>query len=469
MRLFRSIPLIGLFAFAAFAQKDAPKPKNIKPGFNLFSKDQDVQMGREYATQIEQQMVVIKDEQINAFVRNIGERLAKSSLADKYPYSFKVVQEKSINAFALPGGPTFTHTGLITAADTEAQIAGVLAHEISHVALRHGTNQASKANLMQLPAVLGGAMLGNGGITGTLAQLGIGLGANSLIMKFSRNAESDADLLGVRIMSEAGYNPIGMAQFFEKLQAESGRSGRVQEFFASHPNPENRVKKVQAEILLLPARQYQNDTADITRVKALIQGMPELPKPKPQPGQGQPQGGQGGQQGGGVQAGGNPSNPSAARPSRGLREFQSRAVSFGYPDNWQVMGDQNAQEVMIASPAGIFQNGAIGYGVIAGLHQSRNRPNLQNDTAELIRAFQQRDQSLKAGSSKGFRLSSGSNAIATRLQGQSPFQNTNEAAVLVSVEHPAGLFYMLLIAPENDLGNAQPAFDQMIDSIRIPR
>lgn len=457
MRQFRFYASIALFAIAAFAQK----PKAIKPGFNLFSKDQDVQMGREYANQVEQQMVVVKDEQVNAFVRNIGERLAKSPLAEKYPYSFKVVQEKSINAFALPGGPTFTHTGLILAAETEAQIAGVLAHEISHVALRHGTNQASKANLLQLPALLGGAMAGNGGLTGTLMQLGIGLGANSVLLKFGRNAESDADLLGTRIMSDAGYNPMGMAQFFEKLQAEAGKSSRVQEFFASHPNPENRVKKVQSEILMLPAKQYEADSGRINQIKTIIQGMPEAPKPK--------QPAQGGAQAGGVQPAGNPSNPGAARPSRNLREFQSRAVTFGYPDNWQVLGDKNAQEVTIAAPSGVFQSGAIGYGAIAGLFQSRNRPNLQNDTAELIRSFQQRDQGLKTGTAKSFRLSSGPNAIATRLQGQSPYQNTSEAVVLVSVEHPSGLFYMLLIAPENDLSNAQPAFDQMIDSIRIPR
>jgi Zn-dependent protease with chaperone function len=452
---------ILVFALAALAQS-TPKLKNIKPGFNLFSKEQDVQMGREYAAQVEQQMAVVKDERINAFVKNMGERLAKSSLADKYPYTFKVVQEKSINAFALPGGPTFTHTGLISAADSEAQVAAVLAHEISHVALRHGTNQASKANLLQLPALLGGALLGGGGITGTLAQLGIALGVNSVLLKFSRTAESDADLLGTRIMSEAGYNPIEMARFFEKLEAESGRGGRVQEFFASHPNPENRVKKVQAEILMLPARQYQADSGEIQKVKTIIQGMPEAPKPKRQQTQGTS--GQGG-----VQASGNPANPAAARPSRGFREFQSKAVSFSYPENWQTMGDQTAQEVTIAAPSGVFQNGGIGYGAIAGLYQSRNRPNLQADTADLIRSFQQRDPDLKTGSSKAFRLSSGPNAIATRMQGPSPFQNTSEALILVSAEHPAGLFYMLLIAPESDLGNAQPAFDQMIDSIRIAR
>ena len=106
-------------------------------------------------------------------------------MADEYPYSFKVVNDQSINAFALPGGPTFVNTGLIAAADNEAQLAGVMAHEISHVALRHGTNQASKANLIQLPAMLAGAVVGNGSMLGQLAQLGIGLGANSVLLKYS--------------------------------------------------------------------------------------------------------------------------------------------------------------------------------------------------------------------------------------------------------------------------------------------
>jgi Zn-dependent protease with chaperone function len=452
---------IALAAMALAQQKPA-KPRDIKPGLNLFSKEQDVQMGREYAAQIEQQLNLVTDPQVNGFLQNIGTRLARSAAADKYPYTFKVVQEKSINAFALPGGPTFTHTGLITAADNDSQVAAVLAHEISHVALRHGTNQASKANLLQLPALLGGALVGNRGITGSLAQLGIGLGANSVLLKMGRNAERDADLLGTRIMAEAGYNPIEMARFFEKLQAEGGKQGRVAEFFSDHPNPENRVKNVQNEILMLPPRNYDAESGQIGNVKKIIQAMPEMPKKRPPQGQGQ------GQQQSQIPAQGNPGNVAAARPSRGMREFQSQAVSFQYPDNWQISGDQQGQELTITSPAGVFQPGAIGYGAIAGLTASQGRPNLQNDTQALIQAFQQRDQGLRVGNQRGFRLSSGSAAIATRMTSPSPF-NGNEVDTLVTVEHPNGLFYLLLIAPESDMANAQAAFDQMIDSVRIAR
>ena len=120
-----------------------------------------------------------------------------------------------VNAFALPGGPMFIQTGLFQAVDNEAQLAGVMAHEMSHVILRHGTNQASKANMLQIPAMLAGAVLGGSSILGHLAQLGVGVGFNSVLLKFSRTAESEADAMGARIMSEAGYNPIELAHFFD--------------------------------------------------------------------------------------------------------------------------------------------------------------------------------------------------------------------------------------------------------------
>ena len=272
--------LVALGVVVIAAGFAADEPRKLKPGFNLFSKEQDIQLGKEAAAQVEQQMTVVQDSTLNSYIRRIGTKLASAPDADSkdFPYSFKVVADPSVNAFALPGGPTFVHTGLITAADNEAQIAGVLAHEISHVALRHGTNQASKANLVRLPAVLAGAVAG-GSMLGNLAQLGIGLGANSVLLKFSRGAEPDADLLGTRIMASVGYNPIEMARFFEKLEAEGGARGP--QFLSDHPNPGNRVQAVEQEIRYLPRRDYtEGDAREFARVQQIVKAMP-APKARP--------------------------------------------------------------------------------------------------------------------------------------------------------------------------------------------
>jgi beta-barrel assembly-enhancing protease len=195
MKVQRILPHILLAAVIAFA---AEKQRVLKPGWNMFSPTQDIEMGREYAKQIEREMPVLNDSFLTSYVNRIGDRLVAGIEGEKFPFSFKVVNDPSINAFALPGGPMFVHTGLIAAADNEAQIAGVLGHEMGHVMLRHGTNQASKANLIQIPAMIAGGLFDKGGITGALAQLGIGLGANSVLMKFSRTAENDADLYGAQ-------------------------------------------------------------------------------------------------------------------------------------------------------------------------------------------------------------------------------------------------------------------------------
>ena len=231
-------PVVLMLSVTAFAQL-----KEFKPGFNLFSKDQDIQLGKESAAQVEQQMQVINDPKLQAFIDRIGKRLASQPQAGGFPYTFKVVSDPSINAFALPGGPTFVNTGLIAAADNEDQLAAVMAHEISHVALRHGTNQATKANFIQLPAMLAGAVMGNSSLLGQLTSAGIGLGANSVLLKFSRGAESQADLNGAQLMASAGYNPIEMARFFEKLEASGGHAGP--QFLSDHPNPGNRMKAIQ--------------------------------------------------------------------------------------------------------------------------------------------------------------------------------------------------------------------------------
>lgn len=261
---------LGLIVWAAEG------PTKLKPGFNLFSKEQDIQLGREAAAQVTKQVPIIRRPELSAYLDRVGGKLASQPQAGDFPYAFSLVHDKSVNAFALPGGPTFVHTGLILAAENEAELAGVLAHEIAHVALRHGTNQASKANLIALPAALASAAVGDGSLLGQLAQLGIGVGANSILLRYSRNAERDADLLGAQIMASAGYNPIEMARFFEKLEAGGGSRGL--QFFSDHPNPGNRLKAVEREIQYLPQRRYTADTGQFPHMKDLVRRLGEPPQ-----------------------------------------------------------------------------------------------------------------------------------------------------------------------------------------------
>ncbi|HET6961490.1 MAG TPA: M48 family metallopeptidase [Terriglobia bacterium] len=260
-----------IFMLSLTAVTLAAQSKKLRPGFNLFSKEQDVQLGKESAAEVEKKMKVVDNSELQAYIGIVGKKLTSSADAGEFPYSFKVVVDKSINAFALPGGPMYIHTGLLAAADNESQMAGVMAHEVSHVALRHGTNQASKQQMLQLPAMLVGQAGGSGGLLGTLSQLGINLGANSVLLKFSRSAETEADLLGTRLMHNAGYNPAELANFFRKLETEGGNQNKLVEMFmASHPNPGNRVQAVQKEAKSLPTRTYNGETGQFRSMQALV-------------------------------------------------------------------------------------------------------------------------------------------------------------------------------------------------------
>jgi len=268
--------LILVLARASWAQG----PTQFHPGFNLFSKQQDVQLGQENAAQVRAHMKVIRNPVLNDYVNKVGRRLvaAREAQESGFPFTFEVVADPTINAFALPGGPMFINTGLLRAVDNEAQLAGVIGHEMSHVILRHGTNQASKSKLVELPAVLGSQVAG-GSLVGQLTKLGIGLGANSVLLKFSRSAESQADLMGSHLMAESGYNPMEMARFFEKLNQQGGR--RTIQFLSDHPSPENREKAIEEEVHRLPDQQYTYQTGDFQRMKALIAHVREPKPPAP--------------------------------------------------------------------------------------------------------------------------------------------------------------------------------------------
>jgi beta-barrel assembly-enhancing protease len=258
--------LILLFATGLGAQL-----KSLKPGFNLFSPQQDVQLGQEAKAQVEKTQPILHDDRITGYLTQLGQRLAQSPRAGTFPFSYEVVKDKNINAFALPGGPVFVNTATFVSAQNEAQLAGVLAHEMSHVALRHGTHEASKGQAVQLIAGLAGSAAG-GGMLGTLARAGIGLGANSVLLHYSRDAESQADYNGALLMADAGYDPVQMANFFQLLETR-GSEGLVAQFLSDHPTPGNRVRAVQQEVQAMPRRNYTTDSPQFQNIRAIVQGI----------------------------------------------------------------------------------------------------------------------------------------------------------------------------------------------------
>jgi len=267
--------LLIAFSVFSFAQL-----KDLKPGLNLFSSQQDIQLGQEAAAQVQQQQAVVQNAQLTNYLNSLAGRLANTTHGrSEFPYKVNAIASKDINAFALPGGPIFVYTALIGEASNEAELAGVLAHEMTHVKLRHGTNQATEANLIQLPFAFAEKAVGTGSLLGQLAQLGIGLGFNSVILKMSRGHESEADYNGALTMAEAGYNPLAMAQFFQKLEAKGGAESRLTQFLSDHPNPGNRVKAVQDEIRQMPQRSYTADRGQFPAIKQLVSTI-AVPPPK---------------------------------------------------------------------------------------------------------------------------------------------------------------------------------------------
>lgn len=247
----------------------------LRPGWNMFSPQQDVEVGQQVSLDAERQLHMLNNSRVDNYVNNLGRRLATKAPGEQYPYQFKVINDRSINAFALPGGPIYINRGVIEAADNEAHLAGVMAHEISHVALRHGTNQASKASAAQLPLAILGGLLGNNSTKALLTQLGASFAVNSILLKYSRTAESQADILGTQILYDSGYDPRAMAQFFEKIETQQKTSGLV-EFFSNHPSPDNRIERANQEVEALGGvpRNISRDSREFNEIKRYLQSLP---------------------------------------------------------------------------------------------------------------------------------------------------------------------------------------------------
>jgi predicted Zn-dependent protease len=236
-------------------------------------------MGKKLSAAAETQLPMLDDLRVNGYLNRLGRKLTEFAPGTKYPYEFHCVNSKQINSFALPGGQVYIYRGVIEEADDEAQLAGVMAHEISHVVLRHGTNQATRQEMSTgLFGILGG-VVGGGSVSAITSQLSNGAIVGSVLVRYSRTAETQADILGTQILYDAGYDPRAMAQFFENAENDTKKKGRVAALFADHPIPERRIQRVDAEIDKLggPPKDYKTDSPEFREIRRYVLSLPIVP------------------------------------------------------------------------------------------------------------------------------------------------------------------------------------------------
>lgn len=451
-----------LLSPAALPQNKPAKQAEVKIQKTSLTRDQELQLGKEAAAQVEREMEVVKNPEVEAWLNQIGGNLAKTPQANANPYYFKLVNEDSINAFALPGGPMYVHTGLIKAADNEAEVAGVLAHEMSHVALRHGAAQMSKqqlyGNIFGALGALGG-VLGNGSdctLWCQAVQMGAGLGGNSVLMRFSRGYEHDADLNGARMMSSAGYNPIKLANFFEKLKATMGTAGEpkgLQSWFTSHPATGNRVQYVSEDIQFYPKKNYSAATGNFARVKQTVAGIPPA-KPKPA-----------------ALLTLLDNAPARTRIPQGFKDYRAKGFSIAYPSTWQAGQPQQGGSLYLVPQGGAKQGQNKNVELLTGAMIDYYVPasgaaNLEGTTAAFLQSLAKDDTSLKAEKSIATTLGNKS-ALLTRLSTKTSAQQ-DQIVILYTVARDAGLWYAALAATPAQSDEFTPLFRQMMQSVAFP-
>jgi predicted Zn-dependent protease len=482
------------YATHAYAQSAAPAFPN--PGKTSMSRENQRALGMEVAKQVYQQMPVLPDSSPESqYVRQLGQKLVATIPQDvSWPFEFHVVPQKEINAFALPGGQMFVNVGTITAAKNEAELAGVMGHEMAHVYMQHSAKQAGKAQTTSMLAGIAAAVLGGtvgdkaGGLVGQLGQMGIQMGAESLMMKYSRNDESQADEVGTVILYKAGYNPQSMADFFQTMGSQGGEA--PPEFFSSHPNPKNRQQAIQKQITNWPAASYSGDSADFSNVRQHATQVRAYSAAEIAQGAKSGQWAALNQQNGaGLNTRGASSFPTRAEaealatpaavalkdvtPAQKMVTHDLGPIRINRPDNWPVtLPEQQGQFVMIAPKAGVTKNG-VGYGVMLnGAPAPSERMSVDDMTNALIAAIQQNNQLEQINKPQPITVG-GLEGRSTFLRSHSPFPDGDgqplvERDWLVTVPRNDGsMIFMIFIAPEADFARLQPAYDAMVKSVQF--
>jgi predicted Zn-dependent protease len=435
----------------------------FRPGFNLFSPEQDVELGEQSAQQIMAQTPMLNDPQIDGYIKQLGKKLASKAAGERFPYQFRVVATREINAFALPGGFLFVNAGAIAAARNEGELAGVMAHEISHAALRHGTNQASKAQLAKAGLGILGSIAGSGDnpdLGQAVSMIG-GLGANMLFLKYGRNAEKEADLEGARILAEAGYDPRDMSNFFKTLESEGGQ--RMPEMLSDHPDPGNRIKYITDEIAKLPvAANPVHDTPEFEAVKARLTGRESSLSSKSQLRRVGPEDPTD------LEPGARPQPPAAQ-----LKVYQPNDGSFAVqvPENWDALNAGNSE--LIFSPKGAYGkykgNMVVTHGIFIGA-RNVSQSDLRSATEAFIQQQIQSNPDFQVKRAPQQVDFGGKEGYFAAVAGPSAINGVVEVdRTYTTVTADGRMFYVITIAPEDEANAYNPTFDKIIRNLRLAR
>jgi hypothetical protein len=460
-----------VFTFLASAP-GAHARAELQPCKNSVSPQQQIELGQKAVQQVYQQMPVLPESNpVTKYVQALGQRLAAQAPGYKWPYNFHVVNVADINAFALPGGSIFVNLGTVQAASNEAQLAAVMSHEISHVVLQHSICNLEKEQRVGIFAGLGqlasGILLGDSTL-GALAQKGIGLTAGLSFLRMSRGAEQQADLEGVGILYDNGYDPRAMPQFFETIQAKYGEGGA--QFLSDHPNPGNRTEYVDREISTFVARpKYVTTTPQFTQIQKTAAGIrPYTSKEvdsgvwkKKDPNQA-------------VGTGVNqydatiPANTKIdmTLPQQWIA-FQGNGFTMQVPSTWQAAGNQTS--AMVAPPGGIVPNnnnqgGNLVYGVLTDTYQPDQGGG--EIFKELLAEVTRENPGLQPGSpgainigAKGAQAAHGVNRSANNGRGEHDW--------IVGVPQNGSMRYFVFVSPEPDFEGMRPTFEHIANSIRL--
>ena len=432
---------------------------------NSYTPEQDVELGRQAAAEVRRQMPLLNDQRVEDYVERVGDRLVDEIPSEfqqaAFRYSFDVVNLREINAFALPGGPMFLHRGMIEAAKTEAEMAGVMAHELSHVILRHGTAQATKGQKFQIGAIAGqvlGAIVG--GKTGSVIAQGSEFGLGAYFLKYSREYEREADLLGAQIMARAGYDPRQMANMFRTIQEQGGSRGP--EWLSDHPDPGNRYEAINREASTLQIQGSAPSQADFRDTKSRLAQMSPAPTSQ--------QVAQAQQRGERVPTGTSGRRGNVEPPSSQWRTYQpGDFMRIAVPANWEQSG--GGATVRYAPDGGVFQSQSgqaeFTHGLEIGVMDG-DGASLQQATNQLLQSFARTNPRLRQQSGYSRVNIGGRQGLSTTLSNVSEATGGAELVNVSTVQlRDGGVLFMIGVAPQEEARTYLNTFARVRQNVRL--